>query len=131
MIERDRGDPHRGVVAWEMFTYGDSKTAILPYYGALGLAREGTFDTRPNDVVTLAFLVAAINPKLAQYEGMLVSRGLAAPQQSQETAIDLNYGYQVKHWSTVRPGMQYIWHPAGQNEIPNAWVLDLQVKAVF
>lgn len=131
MIERDRGDPHRGIVVLAVFTYGDSKTAILPYYGSFGLARKGTFRTRPDDILALGFLVAAVNPRLAQYESRLNARGLAAPRQSQEMVVELNYGYQVTEWSTLHPGIQYVWHPAGENEIPNAFVMDLQVKAVF
>lgn len=42
----------------------------------------------------------------------------------------LNYAVQ-QGWLTIRPGLQYKWHPSGENEIPNALVLDLETTIKF
>ncbi len=130
MIERDRVDSGRGLVAFAVFTYGDSRTALLPYFGSVGLARKGSFESRPDDIVAAGFFVAAVNPLIAQYEGLLAKRGFSVSRQSQEMGVEVNYAIQ-EGWLTVRPGIQYKWHPAGENEIPNALVLDLQTIMNF
>ena len=131
MIERDQADPNRGVVLWGTFIWGDPQTALFPYFGSIGLARKGTFASRPNDTVSAGFVVAALNNKLARYEGMLAHEGLSVPLQSQEMVGELNYGYELTHWFILRPGVQYVWHPSGENEIPNAFVMDLQASVTF
>ena len=50
-----------------------------------------------------------------------------------EQLIELSYGYQATPWLNLRPDVQYIIEPgafSGQ-DIDNALVLGLQVKAVF
>ena len=131
MIERDGADHDRGVVAWGTFIWGDPGTALFPWFGEAGLVRKGTVGSRPNDTLAAAFIVAALNPKLAAYEGLLARRGLQVPSQSQEMVGELNYGYEFAHWFVLRPGLQYVWHPSGENEIPNALVLDLQASVTF
>lgn len=131
MIERDEADPKRGIILWSAFIWGDPKTALFPYFGEIGVARKGTFSKRPNDTFNLGFVVGALNQKLAQYEGFLASQGEAAPKQAQEMVGELNYGYEVAHWYVLRLGVQYVWHPSGQNEIPNAFVMDLQLNVTF
>ena len=79
----------------------------------------------------MGFIVAALNPKLAAYEGFLDQRGETAPLQAQEMVGELNYGYELAHWFILRPGVQYVWHPSGENEIPNAFVTDLQLSVTF
>ncbi len=130
MVERDATDPKRGVVVFAMFTYGDQRTALLPYYGAVGLARKGSFADRPDDILAAGLFVAAFNSRLARYEGLLAKSGLAVPRQAQEIGLEVNYAVQ-EGWLTMRPGIQYKWHPSGQNEIRNALVLDLQTTINF
>ena len=131
MIERDRADPERGIVLWGTFIWGDPKTALFPYFGEIGAARHGTFAGRTNDTLAAGFIAAALNPRLAAFEGLLNGRGQAVPLQSQEMVGELNYGYEVAHWFILRPGVQYVWHPSGENETPNAFVMDLQLSVTF
>lgn len=131
MVERDRDDHDRGVLVWATFEWGDPKTSLFPYFGSAGITRKGTFARRPNDTVDLGFIAAALNPKLAAYESTLQAAGRPARRQAQEMVGELNYGYEIAHWFVLRPGVQYVWHPSGENEIANAFVMDLQLNVTF
>jgi porin len=60
-----------------------------------------------------------------------LSREFGAPTSVQEYMAELNYGITLAPWLNLRPGVQYIWHPSGINEIPNALVLDLKTVLTF
>jgi porin len=125
-IELDPGNHQRGVVLFAALEWGDRATALIPWYGEAGLLRQGTFPGRDHDTIALGMAVAAINSSLQADE-----RKLGAPTSLQEYVAELNYGITLAPWLLLRPGVQYIWHPSGINEIPNALVIDLKTVATF
>jgi porin len=56
---------------------------------------------------------------------------LGLPATLQEYVAELNYGATLAPWLNLRPGLQYVWHPSGINEIPNALVIDLKTVITF
>jgi porin len=126
-VELDPGsDRKRGIVAFAALEWGDKATAFLNWYGEAGLVRQGTFKARPDDTIALGMAVASINGTLQGLE-----QKIGAPTSLQEYMAELNYGITLSPWLNLRPGMQYIWHPSGINDIPNALVLDLKTVLTF
>jgi porin len=125
-VELDPGNRQRGVVLFAAFEWGDRATSLIPWYGEAGLLRQGTFQGRDTDTVAVGFAAAAINSSLQPIE-----QRLGSPTSLAEYMLEVNYGATLGPWLTVRPGLQYIWHPGGVNEIPNALVLELKTVIGF
>ncbi|QNT77532.1 carbohydrate porin [Entomobacter blattae] len=132
MIQRDEEKSSRGTVVFGNLVWGDHRTAIFPFFATFGVVRKGTFDSRPNDTVNLGGYIATINNKIGRYVAFLRSVGQAgARDASGEYAVEFNYGYQASPWMTLRPGMQYVWHPGGTSYTKNALVFTFQTGMVF
>jgi porin len=125
-VELDPGNPKRGIVVFAALEYGDRETSLLNWYGEAGVVREGTFDGRDSDTIALGFAAASINGSLEPTE-----QRIGAPTSVEEYMMEVNYGVSLGPWLTVRPGLQYIWHPSGIDEIPNALVLELKTVINF
>ena len=125
-IELDPGNSQRGVVVFAALEYGDKETSFLNWYGEAGVLRQGTFAGRDKDTLALGFAVASINGSLQGLE-----QRFGSPTSLQEYMVELNYGVTIAPWLNIRPGVQYIWHPSGIDEIPNALVLDLKTVVTF
>jgi porin len=130
-VERDTDNDKRGIAVFGAYQYGDSRTALISNYAELGAVRQGTFPGRDQDSIALGVADAEINGRIADLEGMLQADGIAASRQTRETIAEANYGAQVTPWLLVRTGLQYVFHPAGEAEIPNALVLDLKTSITF
>jgi porin len=50
---------------------------------------------------------------------------------STEYNYEINYGFHVTNWLTVRPNLQYITHPGGVDEVDNALVAGLKIQSTF
>ncbi len=130
-IQKDPNNAKRGTVVFAAFEWGDRETALVNRYGEAGVVRYGTFHNRDADTLSVGFIAASLNGALRGAEQALVRQGIPSPLTSQEYALEVNYGVQVTGWLNLRPGVQYIWHPAGTNEIRNAVVLDLKTAVTF
>jgi porin len=124
MIEQDA--PDRGTILFADLEYGDHATALITWYGEAGIVRQGTFAGRDGDTADLGFAIANLNDELLQFEK---AHGAAAT--SQEYMLEANYGLAIAPWFNLRPGIQYVWHPSGENERRNALVLALKTAIAF
>jgi len=132
MIERDASDPNRGTVLFASFIWGDPRTSMAPYFLTWGLVRKGTLWNRPNDTISLGGKVLFVNGKLTNYVAQIEKNGTTGVvKPSQEPQIEFNYGWRPSPWLTVRPGVQYVWHPGGTNMYKNALVLDMECGVTF
>ena len=73
-----------------------------------------------DDVKKNAELVNASNG-VSDYQDPLFS-----PLRDTEYNYEINYGFHVTNWLTVRPNLQYITHPGGVDEVDNALVARLE-----
>jgi len=53
------------------------------------------------------------------------------PVQGDEYSAEIYYGAKITNWLTLRPNLQYIVHPGGVNQVDNALVGGLMVRASF
>jgi porin len=118
--------PKTGTVLFTALEYGDHDTALVTWFGEAGVLRHGTFPGRDGDSIALGFAVAAINNQLLEFE-----RAHNVPGTAQEFVTELNYGVAAAPWWVVRPGVQYVWHPSGEDERRNALVLMLKTSVTF
>lgn len=127
MIQMDPGSHgKRGTAVFAALEYGDRETSFVNWYGEAGFVRAGTFPSRPDDTIAVGFAVASLNGSLQGLE-----RALGAPTSVEEYVGEVNYGAQLAPWLNLRPGVQYVWHPSGINEIKNALVIDLKTVFTF
>ncbi|WP_242010325.1 carbohydrate porin [Acetobacter conturbans] len=131
MLQRDHDGSSRGTLLFLSYVWGDPRTSLAPYFATWGIIRKGTFPSRPNDTINFGGKILILNPKLADYAWQLRSLGEKAYIPSNENSIELNYGWRPNPWATIRPGLQYLWHPGGTNRYPNALILDFEVGFTF
>jgi porin len=99
--------------------YSDPNTALLTSFIDAGIVRHGTFASRPDDTIGIGFSTSNFNPRLQNLELALQGSGYTVPFNDAETAFELNYGIQAAKWLVVRPGLQYIMNPKGeQSNVP-------------
>jgi porin len=115
-----------GTVVFAALQYGDHNTALITWYGEAGVLRQGTFAGRDGDSVAVGFAIANLNDELLQFE-----KAHGTPGTSQEYMLEVNYGIAVAQWLNIRPGVQYVWHPSGEDEHRNALVLALKTAITF
>jgi porin len=124
-VQQDPGG-QKGTVLFSAFEWGDRATALITWYGEGGVVRTGTFPGRDTDTVALGFAIAGINSELLSFE-----KAHDTPATAQEMMLELNYGVAVAPWLNLRPGLQYVWHPSGEDERRNALVLMLKTGVTF
>jgi porin len=111
------GDASRGLNIAANATFHDKDTNFIDNYQSVMLVYKGPFDARPKDDVGIG--VARIhvnddvkkNAELANANGVITTI-LFAPLRDTEYNYEINYGFHVTNWLTVRPNLQYITHPA-------------------
>lgn len=131
MLERDSDDPQRSTAVFGSFTWGDPRTAVVPYYVTFGIVRKGTFASRPNDTVSLGMKSGWVNAKLGNWARQMQKNGANLLSPSGEQSVELNYGWRPMPWLLVRPGAQYYWSPGGTNRYKNPVLLDLETGITF
>ncbi|MBS4075060.1 carbohydrate porin [Ameyamaea chiangmaiensis] len=131
LLQRDGPGSNEGTMVFGAFTWGDPRTAEVPYFATWGIVRKGTFAGRPDDTISLGGKFAILNPKYAQYAAMLQQLGEPALRPSGEHSVELNYGWRPTAWVGIRPGLQYLWHPGGTNLYRNALILDFETALTF
>jgi porin len=121
-----------GIAFFAAAEYGDPQTSLLSFFGDAGIVRHGTFHGRPDDLVSLGYAYANVNPRLRDVESLLQSEGYSSvPSTGQEQILEANYNVAVTPWLVLRPGAQYVFHPSGIATIKNAFVLDLSTTISF
>ena len=88
----------------------------FPYFVMGGMVYKGLFPKRDNDTTT--FGVA-----YGQYSDQL--------DKTYEVAIELTHEFQVTSWLSLQPDVQYILRPGGTGNIPDAWVLGLELELKY
>ena len=127
MLFRNARNPDTGLNGFVTFVVSpDEDKSVMPYYVNGGLIWEGVIPCRPHDKLDLGFYSGVFSDRLraAQHEARL-------PGQTSETDIELNYQLQLTPYLYVRPNVQYVFKPNGQNTIRNALVLGAELGITF
>ncbi|WP_053178357.1 carbohydrate porin [Pseudomonas kilonensis] len=133
------GDASRGLNIAANATFHDKETNIVDNYQSLMFVYKGPFDARPKDDVGIGFSRIHVNEDVKKNAELVNAANgvsdydnpLFAPLRSTEYNYEVNYGFHVTNWLTVRPNLQYITHPGGVDEVDNALVAGLKIQSVF
>ncbi|MED7666675.1 porin [Pseudomonas moraviensis subsp. stanleyae] len=133
------GDATRGLNVAANATFHDKDTNVVDNYQSLMFVYKGPFDTRPKDDVGIGFSRIHVNDdvkknaKLVNADNEIAdyNNPLYAPLQSTEYNYEINYGFHVTNWLTVRPNLQYITHPGGVDKVDNSLVAGIKVQSKF
>ena len=133
------GDASRGLHIAANATFHDKATNIVDNYQSLMLVYKGPFDARPKDDIGIGAARIHVNDDVKKSAELInASIGVTdysdasySPLRSTEYNYELNYGFHVTNWLTVRPNLQYIAHPGGVDKVDNALVAGLKIQSTF
>lgn len=116
-------DRRLGLALFAVYTRSDRATAKYIDYIEAGAAYRGLVPGRGLDLLSLGWVRADYNPR---FQDALLRNGASTP--TNDELIEVNYGFQVLPSLTVRPGLQYDFHPGGFPDRRGVLVGALQVK---
>jgi len=131
------GDASRGLHIAANATFHDKQTNIVDNYQSLMFVYKGPFDARPKDDIGIGAARIHVNDDVKKSAELInasigatdYSDPLYTPLRNTEYNYELNYGFHVTNWLTVRPNLQYITHPGGVDQVDNALVAGLKIQA--
>lgn len=134
MIYR-HGDTDRGLTPFIALLFASKDRNILPFYLSSGLVYKGLFPSRSEDYTNLGFIYGKYSSDLRSVQELAKRTHMLGPfgnrPQNFEAVVELNHWFQVNKWFQIIPDIQYIIHPKGFGNIPNALVVGAQVGVVF
>jgi porin len=133
------GDASRGLQVAANVTFHDKATNFIDNYQSLMFVYKGPFDARPKDDMGIGFGRIHVNDDVKKNAELInASNGVTdydnpafTPLRDTEYNYEINYGFHVTNWLTVRPNLQYITHPGGVDQVDNAVVAGLKIQTVF
>ena len=133
------GDASRGLHIAANATFHDKQTNIVDNYQSLMFVYKGPFDARPKDDIGIGAARIHVNDDVKKSAELInasigatdYSDPLYTPLRNTEYNYELNYGFHVTNWLTVRPNLQYIAHPGGVDNVDNALVAGLKIQSTF
>ena len=133
------GDASRGLNIAANATFHDTETNLVDNYQSLMLVYKGPFDARPKDDVGIGAARLHVNNDVKRNSELLNAANgvsdydnpLYTPIRETEYNFELNYGFHVTNWLTVRPNLQYVVQPGGVDKVDNALVAGLKIQSTF
>lgn len=133
------GDASRGLNIAANATFHDKETNTVDNYQSLMLVYKGPFDARPKDDVGIGAARLHVNNDVKKNAELInASNGvndydnpLYTPIRETEYNFEINYGFHVTNWLTVRPNLQYVVQPGGVDKVDNALVAGLKIQSTF
>ena len=133
------GDASRGLNIAANATFHDKETNLVDNYQSLMLVYKGPFDARPKDDVGIGAARLHVNNDVKKNAELLnADNGVSDYDSAQYTPIreteynfEINYGFHVTNWLTVRPNLQYVVQPGGVDKVDNALVAGLKIQSTF
>jgi porin len=126
------GDASRGLSVFANFVQADRDTATIDQLFTVGIFYTGPFNARPQDDIGFAIGRTHVNSKVAEGQQLqnAAGRGPVAVQGS-EYPVELYYTFIAANWITLRPNIQFIYHPGGTSENANVVVVGLKASVRF
>jgi porin len=133
------GDASRGLNIAANATFHDKETNLVDNYQSLMLVYKGPFDARPKDDVGIGAARLHVNNDVKKNAELLNAANgvsdydnpLYTPIRETEYNFEINYGFHVTNWLTVRPNLQYVVQPGGVDKVDNALVAGLKIQSTF
>ena len=107
------------ITGWVRAGFADGRAQMVAGYLGIGAVQQGTFRSRPDDRLGIAIAHAIIG-SIAAKESSL---------HHAETSFEVSYQAKLSERVAIQPDVQYICHPAGVANAPNA--LGFGLRMVF
>ncbi len=126
-VYREPGTRSQGLTLFSVFVYSpDDEHNVIPYYASAGMIYEGLIASRPSDKTAFGVHNAWFSDALSDARA---EAGLE--RQDTETTLELNHQVQITPAVYVRPAVQYVITPNGQDDIDNAFVVGFEASILF
>jgi porin len=126
-VLRHFGDPHqdRHLGAFgALIAAPDQHVNRVPYFFDAGILIYGPSRRRPKDLIGFAFVYGVYSSDLRRSEEI---QPKPAGVQHYESTLELNHGWAVRPGVLLQPALQYIVRPNGNERIPNALAIGLNI----
>ncbi len=133
MIFRLGNDKKRGVgVFASILVSPDEEISTMPFFCNGGLLWRGPIATRPDDCCGFAVIFGNFSDDLRDAEKAAKTTDSSVEVQDYELVYEWSYRIRMREGAVyVQPDLQYIVHPNGMSEIPNAFVVGCQMGVNF
>jgi porin len=110
----------------------DESRSQMPYYFTAGVAARGIWAGRPRDAAGFAFIFGQFSSDIRFGQRQAQAFNPAVALQEREMALEWTYIFRFREGAYfLQPDLQYIVRPNGNEQIPDAFVVGLQVGVNF
>jgi len=114
MVYRETSYDNQGLTPWASLTISpDESINTFPFFISGGFVYRGLFPNRNDDMTAFGFAYGSLSDDLENKD--------------YELMLELTYIIQATPWLQIQPDAQWIVHPGGSSDIPNALVLGVQL----
>lgn len=114
MIYREQYTDDQGLTPWISIAISPDETInTFPFFISGGLVYKGLFPDRGSDKTAFGFAYGTLSDDLENKD--------------YELMLELTHMFQTTPWLQIQPDIQWVIHPGGSGEIPNALVLGMQM----
>ena len=114
MIYRETAQDDQGLTPWAALTISpDENINTFPFFVSGGFVYRGLLPNRNDDNAAFGFAYGSISDELEDKD--------------YELMLELTYIIQATPWLQIQPDVQWIVHPGGSSDIPNAVVVGAQL----
>jgi porin len=114
MVYRERATSDQGLTSWAALTYAPQQEInTFPLFVSGGLVYQGLFKPRDRDKTALAFAYGRVSDNLQDKDF--------------EILFEATHIIEITNWVDIQPDIQYIVHPGGSGEIPDALVVGVML----
>lgn len=112
-------DDTRGIGAFFQYGYADPRVSLFEHHVGGGLTWTGPFDHRDDDVFGLGVTYVALSGRETGGPG------------GNETTVEMFYKARILPWLSLKPDLQYVVHPGGGHDEPDALVATVRAVIDF
>ncbi len=114
MVYRETSYDNQGLTPWASLTISpDESINTFPFFISGGFVYRGLFPNRNDDMTAFGFAYGSLSDDLENKD--------------YELMLELTYIIQATPWLQIQPDVQWIVHPGGSSDIPNALVIGFQL----
>lgn len=114
------GSDERFITGFARYTFGDGHSTALKNTLNLGVNLQGPVESRPDDVIGLAWTRGGISQKWRDVQAV------PADTRSSEEVLEVTYRFAVTPYLAIQPNYQYVRNPGGTTA-PNAKLLGARI----
>lgn len=127
MVYQQRAGTDQGLTLWAATgLYPQQNISIVPYQVNVGAVYKGLLASRTQDLTILGFIYGNFS---RDYADTIEATGVGRP--GHEAVIEAAYRIQLTKFAYIQPDIQYVLHPGGTGEIPDALVIGAQIGINF